>query len=260
MNTQVWITHFEHNTKLNDQLELPTEACTLPESIRRPLAASLATFQLGESGSGSRLRRYAREVAPLENFRGYQRAIDLFIAEEQSHSQLLARVVLHLKGRLIEKQWTNSIFRRLRFLVNLEFAIQVLLTAELIAEVYYGTLYLRCEDAAVRQMSHKVLRDEMKHLAFQREFLSERVATFSPLGQWLWRSQFQAIHAITAIVVAWDHRHALQALGVAPADFRQRCLQSWSRFQDRLEKNCAALKTHRPESQFQTPVESTINS
>jgi hypothetical protein len=184
MNTQAWITHFERNTHLNDEMELPMGACSLPESVRTPLVTSIATFQLGESGTGSRLRRYAREVAPLENFRGYQRAIDLFVAEEQSHSRLLARTVEHLRGTLLTKQWTNSIFRRLRFLVNLEFAIQVLLTAELIAEVFFGTLYLRCEDPVVRKVSHKLLRDEMKHLNFQRDFLSERVATFNPLGRW----------------------------------------------------------------------------
>lgn len=261
MNTQAWITHFERNTRLNDQLELPTAIpCSLPEKIRQPLAASLATFQLGESGSGSRLRRYAREVAPLENFRGYQRAIDLFIVEEQSHSQLLARVVKHLGGRLLQKQWTNSIFRRLRFLVNLEFAIQVLLTAELIAEVYYGTLYLRCGDPVVHQMSHKILRDEMKHLNFQREFLSERVSTFSPLGRWLWNAQFQAIHIITTTVVAWDHRHALRALGVAPADFRQRCLQAWARFQDRLEKTSALHSNPRPITTEKTPITHSLPS
>ena len=241
MNTQAWISHFERNTRLNDELELPTEPCTLPERVRAPLAASIATFQLGESGTGSRLRRYAREVAPLENFRGYQRAIDLFVAEEQSHSRLLARTVEHLRGTLLTKQWTNSIFRRLRFLVNLEFAIQVLLTAELIAEVYFGTLYLRCEDPVVKKVSHKLLRDEMRHLAFQRDFLSERIATFTPLGRWLWRAQFQAIHRITATVVAWDHRQPLSALGVRPADFRQRCLQSWTRYQERLEEEVRKL-------------------
>jgi hypothetical protein len=237
MNTQTWISHFEVNTRLNDTMQFTDDPCTLPENVRLPVAASLATFQLGESGSGSRLRRYAREVAPLENFRGYQRAIDLFIVEEQSHSQLLARVVQRLGGTLLEKQWTNSVFRRLRFLVNLEFAIQVLLTAELIAEVYYGTLYLRCPDPAVHQMTQKILRDEMKHLAFQREFLSERVATFSGIGRWLWSLQFQTIHLITTTVVAWDHRHALRALGVKPADFRQRCIQAWKRWQAKLNQD-----------------------
>lgn len=255
MNTQTWITHFERNTRLNDTLELPDEVpCRLSDKLRVPLAASLATFQLGESGTGSRLRRYAREVAPLENFRGYQRAIDLFVAEEQSHSRLLARVVRHLGGRLLRKQWTNSVFRRLRFLVNLEFAVQVLLTAELVAEVYFGTLYLRCEDPVVRKVAHKLLRDEMKHLDFQRDFLSERVAGFNDLGRLLWRLQFQAVHAITVRVVAWDHRHALKALGVRPQDFRRRCLQAWRCYQDRLEKQVAAIPAGQGTSSSPSPV------
>lgn len=255
MNTQAWISHFERNTRLNDTLELPDDLpCRLPESLRVPLAASLATFQLGESGTGSRLRRYAREVAPLENFRGYQRAIDLFVAEEQSHSRLLARVVRHLRGRLLTKQWTNSVFRRLRFLVNLEFAVQVLLTAELIAEVYFGTLYLRCEDPVLRRVAHKLLRDEMKHLEFQRDFLSERVATFNKLGRVLWRLQFQAIHAVTAHVVAWDHRHALKALGARPEDFRRRCLQAWRRYLERLERQVAAIPEGQGTSSAPSPA------
>jgi hypothetical protein len=251
MNTQIWIDHFQKNTRLNDTLALPEEPCRLPDHVRLALAKSLATFQLGETGGGSRLRRYARTVAPFENFRGYQRAIDLFIAEELSHSRLLARVISHLDGTLIQKQWTNWVFRRLRFLVNLEFAIQVLLTAELIAEVYYGTLYLRANDGAVRVVAQKILRDEMKHLAFQREFLGERVATFSPLGRWLWRAQFRFIHTITAAVVSWDHRHCLRALKVKPADFRQRAAQSWRRFQNKLE---GVIASSCPSAPVPTPL------
>lgn len=235
MNTHFWTQHFETNASVHDQIQF-TEPCTLPADIRLAVADSLAVFQLGESGTGSRLRRYAREVAPLENFRGYQRAIDLFVCEEQAHSRLLGRLVTHLGGTLIEKQWTNSIFRRLRFLVNLEFAIQVLLTAELIAEVYYGTLFLRVNDASVHSACRQILRDEVKHLAFQRDFLSERVATFSPVGRWLWHQQFRLVHTLTTRVVAWDHRHCLSAIGVSMGDFVRRCDQAMLRFESRLSK------------------------
>lgn len=241
MNTQTWIHHYETNAAVHDQIRFESLVCSLPDSIRLPLCQSLAVFQLGESGGGTRLRRYAREVAPLENFRGYQRAIDLFVCEEQAHSRLLARLVNHLGGQLIQKQWTNSIFRRLRFLVNLEFAIQVLLTAELIAEVYYGTLYLRVKDPSVRSACQQILRDEMKHLAFQREFLSERLQTFSGAGRWLWQAQFRIIHALTTRVVAWDHRTCFRALGVSMTDFIQRCTQAQARFQQRLNQHVSAL-------------------
>ena len=155
MNTQHWINHFEANTRLNRDLQLSTAPCELPDHVRTALAHSIAIFQLGESGGGTRLRRYTRSIATLEALRGYQRAVDLFVAEEQSHAALLARTVAHLRGSLLQKQWTNSIFRWMRDLVNLEFNIQVLLTAELIAEVYFGLLALRCSDPVVQTVAKK---------------------------------------------------------------------------------------------------------
>lgn len=236
MNTQHWINHFAANTRLNHEMQLPDAPCVLPEEIRAPLAASISTFQLGESGGGTRLRKYTRSIATLECLRGYQQAVDLFVAEEQSHAALLARAVTHLRGTLLQKQWTNSIFRWMRDLVNLEFNIQVLLTAELIAEVYFGLLALRCPDPVVQQVAKKLLRDEMGHLAFQRDFLFERLRTLTPAMQRLWRWQFQAIHLATASVVSWDHRHCLRGLGVTPADFRARAARCWQSFQARLER------------------------
>jgi len=244
MNTQHWINHFEANTRLNNELQLPDTPCTLPDSVRMPLAQSIATFQLGESGGGTRLRRYTRSIATLENLRGYQRAVDLFVAEEQSHAALLARTVTHLRGTLLTKQWTNSIFRWLRDLVNLEFNIQVLLTAELIAEVYFGLLALRCSDPVVQTVAKKLLRDEMGHLSFQRDFLFERLQTLTPAMQRLWRWQFQAIHLVTTIVVAWDHRHCLRGLHITPADFRTRAVRCWQSFQSRLERRLREAEPH----------------
>lgn len=244
MNTQHWISHFETNTRLNHELQLPESACDLPEHVRTALARSIAIFQLGESGGGTRLRRYTRSIASLENLQGYQRAVDLFVAEEQSHAALLARTVKHLRGTLLQKQWTNSIFRWMRDLVNLEFNIQVLLTAELIAEVYFGLLSLRCSDPVVQTVAKKLLRDEMGHLSFQRDFLFERLKTLTPAMQRLWRWQFQTIHFATACVVSWDHRDCLRSLNVAPADFRSRAVRCWESFQSRLER-----RLHEHESQ-----------
>ena len=235
MNTQYWIRHYQSNTQLNDDMQLSKGDCDLPDAIRHPIARSLAIFQLGESGGGTRLKRYARVIAPHGQFQGYQRAIDLFVAEEQSHAALLGRLIAYLGQPMIKKQWTNSIFRWLRNLVNLEFNIQVLLTAELVAEVYFGMLYLRCADPAVKQVSNKLLRDEMKHLEFQRQFLAERLQDFTPAARRLWCLQFRLIHRFVTSVVSWDHRTCLRAVRVTPADFRVRCAQSLERFMSRLQ-------------------------
>ena len=260
MNTQHWINHFEANTRLNRELQLPETPCALPEADRRAIANSIAIFQLGESGVGTRLRRYTRSIASLENLRGYRRAVDLFVAEEQSHAALLARTVTHLRGTLLQKQWTNSIFRWMRDLVNLEFNIQVLLTAELIAEVYFGLLALRCTDPLVQTVAKKLLRDEMGHLSFQRDFLFERLKTLTPATQRLWRWQFQFIHRVTATVVAWDHRHCLRTLGITPADFQARAARCWENFQSRLERRLRGADTQARHELESTPGYSRSSS
>lgn len=243
MNTQRWITHFHQNAAVTRRILLPEEPCRLPEEVREPLARSIAIFQLGESGGGTRLRRYARKVAPLEQFRGYMRAIDLFVAEEQGHAALLAQLLDHLRGMRLQKQWSNSVFRTLRVLVNMEFNIQVLLTAELIAEVYFGNLFLRVDDPAVRLVARKLLSDEMKHLAFQRDFLAERLASLSPAMRVLWRWQFMAVHRITTWVVSWDHASCFRAIGLEPSDFRKRASAAIARFSVRLWRQTDALAT-----------------
>lgn len=243
MNAIRWIRHFEDNTPLNDALTLPGAACLLPESVRRPLAESLAVFQLGETGGGTRLRRHAAGLAEEAGWSGYPQAIDRFIAEEQSHGRLLARLVAHLGGSLRRKQWSNGLFRRLRGLAGLEFAIQMLLTAELVAEVYYGMIYLRAGDPAVRMVAGKILRDEVSHLAFQREFLAARLLRLTPAAQRLWCWQFVAVHAVTAAAVAWDHRHCLRALGMTTAEFRRRSGMACAAFVRRLRSQLAAAET-----------------
>lgn len=255
MNTQHWIHHFEANTKLNYAMQFPADDCALPGHIREPLARSIAIFQLGESGGGTRLRRYTRSIAALENLRGYEEAVDMFVREEQSHSALLARTVAHLRGTLLQKQWSNSIFRWMRDLVNLEFNIQVLLTAELIAEAYFGLLALCCPDPVVRQVARKILRDEMGHLSFQRDFLFERLKGLHPVTLRLWCWQFQFIHFATAWVVAWDHRTCFQTMAVGPSAFRSRATKCWSSFQARLDRRLAEHKAGIPARPLASPEE-----
>jgi len=223
-------------------MALPNSPVTLSDSQRGSIARSLAIFQLGESGGGTRLRHYVRETK-LDELPGYSDAIAAFVAEEQSHAALLARLLERLEQAPLEKQWTNSVFRWMRNLVNLEFNIQVLLTAELIAEVYFGALARRCPDCNVQTVARKLLRDEIGHLAFQREFLVTRLRGFSGGMRGLWKLQFHFIHGCTARVVAWDHRHCLRALGLRPAEFCARSTWSRRRFLQRLER---MIVTQRP--------------
>ena len=250
MNTRFWIHHFTQNAHITRRITLTDEPCTLPDSIRLPLARSIAIFQLGESGGGTRLRAYAEKIAPLENFQGYLDAMDLFVAEEQGHARFLAKLLARLGGTPLKKQWTNSVFRSLRVLVNVEFNIQVLLTAELIAEVYFGNLYLRVPDATVKQVTRKLLADEMKHLVFQRQFLSERLRSLSPPLRLLWHWQFICVHRITTWVVSWDHADCLRAIGLTPRTFRHRAADAISHFSKKLWQSVEGLDPFEPEPYY----------
>lgn len=236
MNTHLWIQHFHSNRDRFTEPELPPRGCMLPADVLRALRESLAVFQLGESGGGTRLMQYVRHAARPDQLPGYEEAVSLFVAEEQYHERLLERVVLYMGGSCLERQWSNSVFRWLRNHFGVEFNIQILLTAELIAEVYFGTVYRRCGDVSLRRICHKLLSDEMRHVAFNGDFLRERLADQPPWWRLVWRAQFSLIHGVTAMVVAWDHRHCLRALGVPPHVFVMQARKTGTRFLRRLEK------------------------
>jgi len=236
MNTHVWTQYFLANRHRFTEPPLPVRCSTLPDSIRVPLARSLAIFQLGESGGGTRLMRYVRRVVGEDRLRGYEEAVRLFIEEEQYHARLLEKVVRHLGGTLLRKQWTNSVFRWLRNRFGVEFNIQILLTAELIAEAYYGALYRRCPELAVRICCRKILADEMRHLAFHAEFLRERLEEKPAWWRGLWRMQFRIFNLATCAVVAWDHRACLRAIGLDAREFARMAWRTGVRFLRRLEK------------------------
>jgi hypothetical protein len=94
----------------------------------------------------------------------------------------------------------------------------------------------------VRAVAGKILRDEVRHLAFQREFLAARLARLTPAAQRLWSWQFAVVHALTAAAVAWDHRRCLRALGVEPVEFRRRAAAARAAFARRLERDLATAE------------------
>lgn len=236
MNTHIWTQYFLANRNRFEEPPLPPGGTTLPDVVRVPLARSLAIFQLGESGGGTRLMRYVRQVVSEKSLHGYEQSVRLFIEEEQYHSRLLDKLVNHLGGVCLQKQWTNSIFRWLRNHFGVEFNIQVLLVAELIAEAYIGAIYRHCQDSAVRICCRKILADEMRHLAFHGEFLRERLEKKPAWWRALWRAQFRIFNLATCAVVAWDHRDCIRAIGMKPFVFVRMAARTGTRFLRRLEK------------------------
>lgn len=225
MNAYEWIQYYEKHATLHQSTaydwSVPAPDATRPDI--QSLARSLAIFQLGESGGGTRLLRYAEALCAVDPaFAGYSRAVELFIGEEHAHAALLKNMVLRLGGTLLQKQWSNSIFRFVRGSLGLEFNVQVLLSAELIARGYYGLLARGAPDRIIRDACLRITRDEAGHIAFHVDFFRNRLAVWPRWRAALWRVQFRLLFEAARRVVWWDHGLALRRCGISRELFREK--------------------------------------
>jgi len=218
MNSASWLHYYQQNRLNRPELQWE-DPCVEEPVARRHLAKSLSHFQLGESGGGRFLLRHARRKYPGDLH--YCEALALFIEEEQEHARLLKKMVERYGGRLITRHWTHSLFRGLRQALGTGFAIQVLVTAELIGTSYYRVVEGRTADPVLRHLCQIVLRDEARHVAFHAERLAVDQATWLPLERALWVAQFQMLFLATLRAAWLDHGPALRALGTRSEDFYQ---------------------------------------
>src|SRR5258707_13763799 len=104
MNIADWLAYFRQN-QLDRRGIAWHEGIPLNPHLHGPLARSLARFQLGESSNGTRLLTAARQLPEKTGDQFYPRTIALFIAEEQEHSRLLAKVLHQMQAPLLPRPW-----------------------------------------------------------------------------------------------------------------------------------------------------------
>lgn len=216
--TRDWLAHFEHNRR--HLLPIPWhEGPTLTPAERRAIARSVAEFQLGESSEGRHFLALAEDYAARSGDREYVPALRLFIAEEQRHARDLGRF-MDLEGiPRTGKTLGDSVFRHLRKLGGLELEVTVLVTAEILAQVYYRALGRATKSPILRRLCEQILSDEDAHVQFQ----CERLAILRHEGpRWrapLARLGHRVLMAGTTLVVWWRHRPALRRGGFGPLGF-----------------------------------------
>src|SRR5262249_10311893 len=131
----------------------------------------------------------------------YVTALGLFIAEEQRHGRDLGRF-LDLAGiDRLRSTFADAIFRWLRHLAGLQLSIVVLLTAEIIAMVYYAALRDATRSILLRRLCDQILRDEVEHLRFQGERLAILRRRWPRLLVHLGHAAHRAFMAVVALVV-----------------------------------------------------------
>jgi len=139
---------------------------------QKAIASSVQDFQAGESSEGRHLFQYSKNYANQTGDYEYVEAICLFIAEEQRYARDLAHFQQINEIPLVKTTFTDGVFRRLRQLLgNLEVSIAVLITAEIIAKVYYAALRDATNSQVLQALCKQILQDEVRHVEFQAERL-----------------------------------------------------------------------------------------
>jgi hypothetical protein len=166
-----WHEHFTGNYQ-GEHLLNWAEQVSVSAFEQSAITKSLQAFQLGESSEGLHLYRrveeYSRQTGDVE----YLEAMKLFIREEQRHARYLARFMELAGIPLARKIFIDAVFRGLRRLAGLECSISVLVTAEIIAKVYYRALHDATKSDFLRTICRQILSDEKMHVQFQSERLA----------------------------------------------------------------------------------------
>ncbi len=217
-----WLEYFQEN---NDNLrQIPWGAgAELTESERRAIQASVQIFQLGERSEGKHLARCAREHAESTNDLPYYDAIKLFIKEEQRHARDLGRF-MQLNGiAIIKKIPTDSVFRWLRHLANLEMSVSILVAAEIIAQVYYPALREATNSKILIALCDQIIDDEDDHVSFQAQRLAILRKRRPGVMSWMTEVIYRVFFDVTSRVVWFGHRPVFQAAGQTYGDYRRAC-------------------------------------
>jgi len=207
---KLWRTHFEKQASRPLPMLVGVSG-TWPAGWREQLATSLAIFQLGEAGEG----RIAREIdactIPAIDA-DYRTALKLFVAEEQRHAKILARMVLELKGHLLHATWTERLFRQARRLLGIRFKLLVLLVAEVIGISFYGTLSNQLPIGSLRFALAEICKDEEFHLRFHAAFFRAQMHGLS--HRLIFAAAWHVVGTAAMLVVLWDHRHLLRTFHI----------------------------------------------
>jgi hypothetical protein len=224
-----WRIYFEDNA--GSLLDIPWElGPDLAAGEVSRLKRSICEFQAGESSEGRHLLGLAQEYSAATGDAEYARAAALFIAEEQRHARDLGRVLLTNGVPLLTTTFTDRVFRGLRHMHRkLEVSVGVLVTAEIIAKVYYRALRDATGSAVLRRLCDQILQDEMRHVEFQTDQLSRLRSGRGPSLMMVTMALQRFLFWGTVLVVWAFHRPVIAAGGMGFRDWWRLC---WLEFND----------------------------
>jgi hypothetical protein len=219
---KVWLNHFEYHALHRRPVPEGLPDVLTAEEKRR-IAKSIATFQLGEQSEGRTLLRAAMRFAKQHDAAPLVRITELFIREEQHHADLLLGFMKDHGIPQRQRDWTDHVFRQVRKLAGYELMTSVLISAELIGNVYYRALEVATGCRRLQVLCRMLVSDELAHVGFESEMLhairAKRPAPLRVATQMAHRFFFLS----AACVVWFTHRPVLRAAGYRLSSFLRAC-------------------------------------
>jgi hypothetical protein len=224
---RIWLNHFEYHAQHPRSLPSGLADRLQPEE-QRLIAASIATFQLGEQSEGSTLLRAAERFARAHELPSLVRILQLFVREEQRHAALLREFMEDHGLALKKRDWTDRVFRCVRRLAGLELYLYVLISAELIGILYYRALEAATDCKRLKVLCRTMVCDELAHVGFESQLLLGLRAGRAPAVRALLRLGHRMFLSGTAGVVWLTHRAVLRQAGYDARGFLRASLMQYA--------------------------------
>ncbi|MBV9041295.1 MAG: ferritin-like domain-containing protein [Acidimicrobiia bacterium] len=227
--TAEWLSRFE--ARAGQHRDVVAVSARPGPALRDDLGPSIATFQLGESGTGEHLLAAARRAGADP---AYVDSLGHFVAEEQEHARLLELVLSDLGVPLRTRHWSDRVFVLVRRLHSLRTEVLVLLVAEVIALTYYSSLRDGIDDPALHEIFARIHDDEIVHVEFHCQTLPRHLERFPGPIHRCARLLWKLLVTGASIAVAIDHRHLLRRVGVTRRSFLKRVRTDRRQIETRL--------------------------
>jgi hypothetical protein len=247
---RIWLNHFEYHAQHPRRVP-PGLADVLTPGERRLIASSIATFQLGEHSDGRTLLTAVRRLAHSRSAPQLERITELFIREEQRHVTLLAEFMRDHAIPLRRRHWTDLLFRLLRRCAGFELSLNVLITAELIGNVYYRALEAVTGCQRLKILCRTLVADELAHIGFFCELLrglrsqapAGPRALLGPACKALAAPAHKAFFACAGVVVWCTHRGVLRRSGCTVGSFLRTCLAQYAFHLEQVSPGAALISS-----------------
>jgi tRNA isopentenyl-2-thiomethyl-A-37 hydroxylase MiaE len=230
-DSTVWLNHFEYHAQHSRRVpEDVPDALSGKERVL--IAKSIATFQLGEYSRGRTLLCAVRRFAQRHGAPELIRIMELFVREERRHADLLREFMTDHLLPVRNIVPTDLAFRAIRRLAGFELYLYVLVTAELIGNVFYRALERATGCQRLKILCRTLVADELAHIGFESQLLSELRLRRSPLARTLIRSAHRALFTSAVLTVWLTNRAVLRTVGYDASTFLRVCREQFSFYLD----------------------------